>query len=151
MRRTRTGVLGSLFLIAAAATGCGTAHPRTAAPSAAASGPVGSAPGAPRWCAAVSGSRSIATLPQDLGRLTADPWDFTAHNAVVVARSDLGDLLSTLRAGRAPGPATAALQDLVASLDTVVDAGPSADAAERISADLTSLGRVLQPVCEFPT
>lgn len=151
MRRTRTGVLGSLLLIAAAATGCGTAHPRTAASSAAAAGPTASAPDAPRWCAEVSGARSIPALPRALGRLTVDPWDFSAHDDVAAARSDLGDLLATLRAGHAPTPATAALKDLVATLDTVVDTGPSAHAAERIRTDLTSLGQALQPVCEFPT
>lgn len=134
MRRTRTGVLGSLFLLSVAATGCGAVHPRAAA--------------TPRWCDQLSGSRSIAALPEDMGRLTVDPHDLVAQEDIAEARSDLRGLLGTLRAGRAPTAATTALQDLVAALGTVADAGP-AGAADRIRADLTAAGHATQAVCEF--
>ena len=135
MWRTRTGVLGSLILLSI--TGCGAAHLRTAA--------------APHWCEQLSGSRSIASLPEDMGRLTVDPQDLVAKEDIAEARSDLRGLLGTLRAGHAPAAATTALEDLVAVLGPVADAGPAAGTADRIGADLTAAGQALQPVCEFPT
>lgn len=137
MRRTRTGVLGSLFLLCAAATGCGAGHPHAAA--------------APRWCDQLSGSRSIAALPEDLGRLTVDPRDLVAQEDIGQARTDLRGLLGALRADHAPTAATTALEDLVAALGTVTDAHPAPDTTNRIGTDLTAAGRAVQAVCEFPT
>lgn len=144
--------MGSLLLIIAAAAGCDSGHSRTAPSAEGMSGMTGTATDAvPRWCAELSRSRSIAALPENLGRLTADPWDFDATQALTGARSDLHGLIRTLRAGRAPEAATAALQDLVRALGTYVDVGPSADTVDRVRADLTTAGQALQPVCEFPT
>jgi hypothetical protein len=151
MRRTGPGVLASLVLLCALA-GCAGNGPVPAASTGAPALAAYTAPaGAPAFCSVLARAGSIRLLPAVLGRLSADPLDLAAPDAVLHSRSELASVLASMRTDRAPAAVATPLQDLVDALGSVALYGVDEESADRIRADLAAVGRAAQPLCAYPT
>ena len=148
----RPGVLGLLALfLAGIAAGCtasaeGDAAPRradVALPSYTADGD------APEFCALLAGSTRLTVLPSALGRLAGEAGN-------VEARLDLSGAINELEAihqdlGSGDRELATALDDLVGALTRARDGSLTAGVRDAVSTGLDDVGRLTQPLCEFPT
>jgi hypothetical protein len=104
--------------------------------------------GAPGYCASLAGSTHLTDVAVALGTLTARPGDVEAKLALTAAAEDLRAVDDELTEDDAA--LDAALEELAAALDRA-EQGPITDSVRAaVSGGLDDVGRLVQPVCDFP-
>ena len=142
------GLLVPLF----AATACTSDGPETAAVSRVdvAVQNYSPAEGVPAWCARLAGSPHLTGIPAAIGALTAREGDVEAKLALAAAVDDLEAVAAEIPEG-AQTDIAAALDGLAVSLTQATD-GPLTDSVRAaVTTGLDDVGRLVQPICEFPT
>jgi hypothetical protein len=145
--------LGLLVLpgVVLAATACTGENPRARAQPAGAAVQSYAAPsGAPGYCESLATTTHLTEVPVALGTLTARPGDVEAKLALRAAVDELQAVGEQVSQNARTAELGTALDDLVAALDRA-EGGPITDSVRSaVSTGLDEVGRLVQPVCDFP-
>jgi hypothetical protein len=141
-------VLPGVVLAAAACTGDG--PPSRGEPAGAAVQSYAPPSGAPGYCASLADTTHLTDVPVALGTLTARPGDVEAKLALRAAVDDLQAVGEEVPRTAGSAELGTALDALVAALDRA-ERGPITDSVRSaVGTGLDDLGRLVQPVCDFP-
>ena len=106
--------------------------------------------GAPGYCASLAGSTQLTRIPTAIGTLTARPRDVESKLALAAAADDLRIVGEQVPRNGGTAELGASIDDLLTALTDATD-GPVTDSVRSaISTGLDDVGRLVQPVCDFP-
>ena len=147
----RLRVVGLLFLLTGALAGCSGDELKTTERTDVAVRAYAVPHGAPGYCASLAGSTHLAQVPAAIGTLVARSGDVEAKLTLAAAVDDLRAVRAELTTDTAPAALETALDDLVAALDQAEDGALTDTARAAIATGLDDVGRIVQPICDFPT
>jgi hypothetical protein len=149
----RLGLLGLLIVLAGTATGCtGFADAGSEArPAGVAVPSYGLAPGTPAYCTSLAGSTHLTGIPAAVGVLSGRRGDVQAELDLAAAIDDLRAVLEAIEDDGGSPPLEAAVGELVAALSAARDGSMTSAVRDDISTALDDVGRLVQPVCRFPS
>jgi hypothetical protein len=107
------------------------------------------AEGVPGWCTRLARSTHLTDVPAAIGTLTARHDDVEAKLALAAAADDVEAVAAEIPEG-AQTDVTGALDRLAAALAQAADGPLTIVARDAVSGALDDLGRLVQPLCEFP-
>jgi len=106
--------------------------------------------GAPGYCASLAGSTQLTRIPTAIGTLTARPGDVESKLVLAAAADDLRVVGEQVPRDGGTAELRTSIEALVTALADATG-GPVTDSVRSaISTGLDDVGRLVQPVCDFP-
>ncbi|WP_116449997.1 hypothetical protein [Blastococcus litoris] len=109
------------------------------------------ADGAPGFCDSLAGSRHLTAVAPAMGVLAAERGNVEAELELATAIDELRDVLEQVEDEGGSARLEAAIGDLVDALAAARDDGVTTAVRDDVAAALDDVGRLVQPVCRFPT
>jgi len=148
----RSTLAGLLLVLAGVGTGCSApAEAGFEAPPADVAVPSDAAAGAPGYCSDLAGSTSLSLVPSAVAALDGGSGEVEARFDLTAAIDELRTVLAGVEDAGGQADLEAALHGLIDTLGGAAGAGNGTPVPDGVAEGLDEVGRLVQPVCRFPS